>query len=116
MSEGPKSYCGAKDVPKGRRRGNMKECSETGRVSYYGVKKIDARMLAVAKARKKRRPNKTALMKTVVTLRAQINKMRKEYDRDDFKTEDKKRDMKERINELITKYNAAATMLKNMTN
>jgi hypothetical protein len=36
-----KTYCGIGDVPKGQKRGSMKECAEKGQIRYYGEKKID---------------------------------------------------------------------------
>src|ERR1700744_1382439 len=38
-------YCGVKKIPKDKKRGTMKECVEAGKVSYYGVKKIDSKLL-----------------------------------------------------------------------
>ena len=38
-------YCGSRTPPKGKRLGSMKECVEKGQISYYGIKKIDSRMM-----------------------------------------------------------------------
>ena len=38
-----KPYCGAKDLPKGRTLGTMKECEDTHQIRYYGLKKVDKR-------------------------------------------------------------------------
>ncbi|AYV80216.1 MAG: hypothetical protein Gaeavirus17_2 [Gaeavirus sp.] len=41
-----KPYCGiANPIPKGFRIGSMKECLDAKKVSYYGVKKIDSRLI-----------------------------------------------------------------------
>ena len=34
-------YCGAKDVPKNKKRGGMKECSDKRQIRYWGIKKAD---------------------------------------------------------------------------
>ena len=45
-------YCGIKKPPKGYRRGNMKECAEKGKISYFGLKKVDPKIIeAVRKQR-----------------------------------------------------------------
>ena len=48
-------YCGSKkDIPKGKKRGSMKQCAELGEVRYYGIKKIDQKLVdAVDDAKKK---------------------------------------------------------------
>ena len=39
-------FCGVGKVPSGKRRGTMKECFEKKQVRYWGVKKIDSRILS----------------------------------------------------------------------
>lgn len=39
------SYCGKGPVPKGRTRGSAEYCLRSNQVRYYGVKKIDDKML-----------------------------------------------------------------------
>lgn len=39
------SYCGKGPVPKGKTRGSAEYCLRNNQVRYYGVKKIDAKML-----------------------------------------------------------------------
>lgn len=40
-----KPYCSIGEVPKGQKRGSMKECADMKQIRYYGVKKIDSRTL-----------------------------------------------------------------------
>lgn len=42
-------YCGIDKVPKGSRRGTMKECAEKGQIRYYGIKKVDPKIVETAK-------------------------------------------------------------------
>lgn len=44
-----KPYCGADEVPKGYRVGNMKECTEKKQVRLYGIKKIDKKTFQLQK-------------------------------------------------------------------
>ena len=42
-------YCGIGDVPKGHKRGTMRECAEKKQIRYYGIKKIDSKTLDLSK-------------------------------------------------------------------
>ncbi len=45
-----KLYCGIDEpIPDGYRLGSMEECLNAGKVNYYGLKKIDSRLLAARK-------------------------------------------------------------------
>jgi hypothetical protein len=56
-------YCGSKDeIPKGKKRGSMKQCAELGEIRYFGVKKIDQVLLkSMDNLKKKKTPSKTNL-------------------------------------------------------
>jgi len=45
-------YCGTGKIPKGKRRGSVKECLDRGEVRYYGIKQIDPRLLEAHKEKK----------------------------------------------------------------
>ena len=63
-------YCGGKmKVPSGKRRGTAKECVDSNRYSYWGVKKLDSRLLD-----KKNRGNEIA--STVSSLLGQAGKVK----------------------------------------
>lgn len=100
-----KIYCGVKDVPKGSKRGSMKECAESGKVSYYGIKKIDPKMLALAQSRKKM-PSKDALMKKVIPLRVKIKQLKDKYDDEPSKKIAKEYEKK------VAEYNKYIRMVK----
>ena len=58
MSEKPeKIYYGAKNpIPKGyTRQCTMKEAAEAGKVSYFGIKKIDSKLASIATAKKSKK-------------------------------------------------------------
>ena len=46
-------FCGVGDVPKKKKRGSMKECAEKGQVRYYGLKKVDSKLIERVLAEKK---------------------------------------------------------------
>ena len=43
------SFCGAGNVPKGQKRATMGTCIEKGQVRYYGIAKVDPRVLKQTK-------------------------------------------------------------------
>jgi hypothetical protein len=43
------AYCGVLKLKKNQRRGSMQECANMGEVRYYGLKKIDSKLLEVAR-------------------------------------------------------------------
>ena len=49
-------YCGGRKVPKGKKRGTMKECVESGRISHWGVNRIDANTLKQLSQKGKKKP------------------------------------------------------------
>jgi len=68
------AYCGIKKVPKGRKRGSMQECAEAGKIAYYGLKKIDTRMLEYAKARGSRKMTRDKLLIKMASLKGKVKK------------------------------------------
>lgn len=46
-------YCGIKKVPKGRKRGTVKECKEAKQIRYYGLTNADVEILFTPKPKKK---------------------------------------------------------------
>lgn len=102
-----KYYCGIKDkVPKGKVRGSMKECAENGNICYYGIKKIDSKLVEARRSRKNRAPTENQLVKQWGTLAGKINKLKKNipYEKDK-KT---KKEMKETLNKLTAELKVVA--------
>ena len=48
-SENFKAYCGIKKVPKSRRLGTMKDCAKSSQIRYWGINKVDERILSKQK-------------------------------------------------------------------
>lgn len=63
-------FCNIGDVPKGKKRGSMKECVELGQVKYYGVKKVDQRLIndAIQGKKLKSKVNKSGNIMEDLTL------------------------------------------------
>jgi hypothetical protein len=98
-------YCGARDVPKGKKLGSMKQCVEKGQISYYGVKKVDSKLLEKHMGSKK---EKKDAMKTLMklaeqkgTLTAKLNKLKKAIDAE--KDNKKLKALEKQKSELLTK-------------
>ncbi len=67
-----KVYCGIeKPIPNGYRIGSMEECLNAGKVNYYGIKKIDSRLVD---AKNKKKEEKKTLSQLQVSLAGLIGK------------------------------------------
>jgi thiamine pyrophosphokinase len=86
-------YCGAKKLPKNKRYGSMAECAEKGQVSYWGIKKIDSRVLENSKGQKKLSLDKARLAK--IKLDTRLKKLTK--DLDSVKEKEKKQTIKKEL-------------------
>ena len=86
-------YCGSKKVPKNKRLGSMIECAEKGQVSYWGLKKIDTRIIDNVKSKIKISLDKSRANK--IKLDARLKKMLK--DLDSAKDKEKKQSLKKDI-------------------
>jgi len=94
-----KPYCGIGDPPKGSRRGTAKECVDNKQVRYYGIKKINPKLLE----KKEKTVSRTVLMKKHVKLTAKIKKFIEKIKKEDNqKKKDKmKTDAKKAHSELL---------------
>jgi len=72
MTKNKKYYCGIKKIPKKKRRGTMKECVMDSQVRYYGLKKVDKRLIDASKRLKKKMSKKSILIK-IATLKGKKN-------------------------------------------
>jgi hypothetical protein len=72
-------FCGIGKIPKGARRGSMKECIEKGQVRLYGLKKIDPRLIEGTKQEKKKskkaEQNKTQIFAEISKFKVRIKKL-----------------------------------------
>lgn len=103
-------YCGSKkQVPKGKKRGSMKECAQIGEVRYYGIKKIDQRLVdamedskkKVSMAKKKEASQKRSLEEAYITLAGKMKKLKDKIDVEKDKT--KKSQLQKEFKELEVK-------------
>ena len=71
-------YCGAKKVPKGKRLGSMKECAEKGQISYWGLKKIDPKLIESIQKGVEKKESRDKLAIKMVGLIGRVNKLKKD--------------------------------------
>lgn len=81
-------YCGIGNIPKGQHRGSMKDCAEKGQVRYYGIKKIDSKVLEASKDPKNRPNTRNKLLKKFAGLNGEIKKLTGDVE---YKKTDKER-------------------------
>ena len=68
-----KAYCGINKIPKGQKRGSMKDCASAGQIRYYGLKKIDSKLVEYAKKSKKGQTKRSTIIEQKATLKGKIN-------------------------------------------
>ena len=96
-------YCGAGPVPKKQKLGTMKECAESKQIRYWGVKKIDPKMLEYSKNFGKNKTTTLQLQKKIVVMRSKIKKIKEDIKYE--KNKDKKAEMQANVKKLITDLN-----------
>jgi hypothetical protein len=70
-----KIYCGIKDpIPSNNRLGSMEECLNKNKVNYYGIKKIDSRLLESKKKEKEELENKKLINKLRIEISGFVGK------------------------------------------
>lgn len=74
-----KSYCGLGKIPKGHKRGSMKDCVMAGQVRYYGIKKVDPRLLE-SRLKLQKEDTRESLLIKIAGLKGRINKLRRYKD------------------------------------
>ena len=76
-----KIFCGITDpIPKDFRLGSMKECLDKGQVRYYGLKKIDSKVLDSINHKKE---TEIELQIKVAGLRGKLTKLKRDLDKTD---------------------------------
>ena len=94
-------YCGVGKIPKGKKRGTMKECAELGQIRYYGIKKIDQKLIDNAKSSGKK-TSRTNLIAKRGSIKGKLYKLRKEapYEKDEKKKKQMKKEYEKLSKEL----------------
>ncbi len=98
-----KIFCGIGKVPKNYKRGSMAECLEKGQVRYYGVKKVDDRIISMASELKKKKNKRENLIKKLTVLKVKIKKTKEKFAKEKNITDKKK--LGEQGKKLLTEYN-----------
>jgi hypothetical protein len=68
-------YCGVGKVPKGKSLGSMAECAEKSQIRYYGLKKIDPRIIEAVKNKKAKPVTRDKLLVKHTELHCKQKKM-----------------------------------------
>jgi hypothetical protein len=99
-------YCGIKKVPSNSRLGTMKECAEKKQIKYYGVKKIDNKLLEIAIGAKKDKNTRENALKEVFKLKGRVKNLegKLQVTKDKEAKEEIKKDI-EKIKKDIVKWN-----------
>jgi hypothetical protein len=97
-------YCGSKKVPKNKKLGSMVECAQKGQISYWGIKKIDNRVLENVSKTKQISLDKARLNK--IKFDTRLKKLTKDLE---FEKDKEKQKLIKKNIELTKKEVAKAT-------
>jgi hypothetical protein len=94
-----KIFCDVGEVPKGKKRGSMKECAELGKVKYWGEKKVDKKIIeSVVDKKKKGSKNMEKELDSMkikfAGMKGKIKRLTREIE-----TEKDKKEMKKKLTE-----------------
>jgi hypothetical protein len=106
-------YCGVKNVPKGKKRGTMKQCASKGEVRYYGLKRIDPKLLEHAQSKKGKMGSKKDLEKRMIILRVRLRKTKTKYAEE--KNQKKKQEIKKEYEKMAKEFNQISAKLRSMS-
>lgn len=107
-----KIYCSIGKVPKGKRLGSMKECIQANQIRYYGVKKIDPKLLKSSMGStgstgsKKKGDRRTQVILEISKLKGKMKKI--QNDMAATKKDADKEKLKKDYNKLVEVYNKLA--------
>jgi hypothetical protein len=109
MSDEKKVYCGIREPPKKSRRGTMKECAEMGKISYYGIKKIDSKTIKLIEKKKTEGKNLEKMKVKLIGLKSRIKKAKDmvKYEKDAKQKKKLEKQIKEKekeYNDLLKSY------------
>ena len=105
-------YCGSKKLPKNKRYGSMKECAEKGQVMYWGLNKIDTKILNSAQSTKKISLDKARTNK--IKFETRLKKLTKDYDAS--KDKEKKQTLKKELSKTKKELEKATKEYKDAFN
>ena len=95
-----KPYFGVGKIPKGFRRGSMKEAADAKQVRYYGLKVADTRIVENAYKKKvKDSVTLNALFQQRAELKGKLNKIKKSFERE--KDPDKRKTLNDEYRKLV---------------
>lgn len=106
--KGSDIYCSVGNVPKNKRRGNMKECVENKQIRFYGIKKIDAKLLSKIIKDKKQSKTLETLKEKEAKYSAKLKNTLKDYEKENkkkVKNEKLLKELKDEYNDLVDKVN-----------
>lgn len=83
-----KIYCGIGTVPKGHKLGSMLECHNLGKINYWGLRKVDSKVLN--SSNKKAKVDVSALRIEMAGLKGLMNKNKRLLERSELPEEKKK--------------------------
>lgn len=105
-------YCGIGNVPKGKRRGTMRECVERNQVRYWGIKSIDPKLIGGVKKKQAQQKSIIQVRNELIKLQARKRKLIDQIKKE--KNEIKKEEMKNEARKIIEDIKKVQRELTNL--
>lgn len=103
-------YCGIGKVPKDKKLGSMIECAEKGQISYWGLKKIDPKVIDAVKNKKTKPVTREKLYERHAELKVKKKKLEALIDNEKNKT--KKVDHQKELKKITKQFDEIIDAIK----
>lgn len=97
-------YCGIGPVPKNSRLGSMKECADKKQIRYYGIKKVDPKLVEVAIGNENNKGEREKVFKEIAKNKGKVKKLRDKISA--TKEKNKKDELQKELVKLVETTNA----------
>jgi len=112
--------CASGKLRKNEVRGSMKECAERGKVMYWGLNKVDPKILEFAKNEKKNRMTIQKARLKMIALKANIGAIERKIDDIKHRSKEKRKEtdvseieqLQKQLSEKIKDYNESVKLIK----
>ena len=106
-------YCGIRKIPKGKKLGSMKECAELNKISYWGIKKVDPKLLESVQKGAEKKDTSDKMKIKIVGLRAKAMALQKDIQ--GTKDTKEKEKLKKELEKVRKELTDASEKLKKMS-
>lgn len=109
-----KIYCGIGTIPKGSRLGSMKECADMNQIRYYGIKKIDPKLIESITGTKINNKKREQLFREITRNKGKIKRLKEKIATLKDKDKDKKSGLQNNLEKLVIETNKLSKQFQDL--